>query len=54
MILTMQILSQQFWLFEWTADIAILNTCRFCGQDGHSTLDAQSACTVQRSGDEFT
>ena len=54
MILTMQILSQQFRLSEWTADSAILHNCRFCGQEGHNTLDAQRACTVQRSGDEFT
>jgi len=53
MILTTQILSQQFWLSEWTANIAILHTCRFYGQEGHSTLGAQRACTVQRSEDEF-
>jgi hypothetical protein len=40
MILRMEILSQQFWLSEWTADIAILHTFRFCGQ-GHGNLDAR-------------
>jgi hypothetical protein len=40
MIITMEIISQQFRLSEWTADIAILHTFRFCGQ-GHSKLDEQ-------------
>jgi hypothetical protein len=43
MILTMEILSQQFWLSEWTADIAILHTFGFCGQEGYGNLDARRA-----------